>query len=275
MRNAILPLVSSQLYNFGSDEAQVSNLEVSTSVNELNVHATDFYSEPSILDDSNQLADGGFMIPYQSLISNQSASIGFLEYRPSRYQYSPSSFNNISHPLMQCSQAILPETKMDCQATNTVKGSIAVNNGVLQRDTGDLNESGTGAQIERNKNKRKKASSEGKLWRAQDTKANNIQANKIPVRRSQKLSDKITALQKLVSPYGKTDTASVLQEACLYIRLLQEQIQNLFQMMSDTYNKESPLHQSLGTEGEQVTDIRSRGFCLVPISLIQSISQEF
>ncbi|KAK4835970.1 hypothetical protein QYF36_016969 [Acer negundo] len=48
---------------------------------------------------------------------------------------------------------------------------------------------------------------------------------RVPLRRSQKLSDKITALQKLVSPYGKTDTASVLQEANLYIKLLQQQIQ--------------------------------------------------
>ena len=79
----------------------------------------------------------------------------------------------------------------------------------------------------------------------------------MPVKRSQKLSDRITALQKLVSPYGKvsngysfchpspkgislfsvfaetesgvlgllqTDTASVLQEASLYIKLLQGQI---------------------------------------------------
>nr|GMC63746.1 transcription factor bHLH112-like isoform X1 [Ipomoea batatas] len=39
------------------------------------------------------------------------------------------------------------------------------------------------------------------------------------------MTDKITALQKLVSPYGKTDTASVLQEACISIKALQDQIQ--------------------------------------------------
>uniref|UniRef100_A0A9I9EH37 BHLH domain-containing protein n=1 Tax=Cucumis melo TaxID=3656 RepID=A0A9I9EH37_CUCME len=50
----------------------------------------------------------------------------------------------------------------------------------------------------------------------------------VPIRRSQKLSDKITALQKLVSPYGKTDTASVLEEACLYIKFIQHHIQGMY-----------------------------------------------
>uniref|UniRef100_A0ACD5YMZ4 Uncharacterized protein n=1 Tax=Avena sativa TaxID=4498 RepID=A0ACD5YMZ4_AVESA len=50
-------------------------------------------------------------------------------------------------------------------------------------------------------------------------------AAKAPCKRSQKLGDKITALQQLVSPYGKTDTASVLHEAAACIRSLHEQIQ--------------------------------------------------
>ncbi|KAH0724383.1 hypothetical protein KY285_000223 [Solanum tuberosum] len=40
-----------------------------------------------------------------------------------------------------------------------------------------------------------------------------------------KLADKITALQQIVSPFGKTDTASVLWETINYVRFLQEQIQ--------------------------------------------------
>ncbi|KAL3536816.1 hypothetical protein ACH5RR_000182 [Cinchona calisaya] len=47
---------------------------------------------------------------------------------------------------------------------------------------------------------------------------------KVPVRRRQKLADKITALQKLVSPYGKTDAASVLHETSVFIKVLQDQI---------------------------------------------------
>ncbi|KAI3748702.1 hypothetical protein L6452_11969 [Arctium lappa] len=68
---------------------------------------------------------------------------------------------------------------------------------------------------------------------------------RVPMRRSQKLADKITALQKLVSPYGKTDTASVLQEAHISIKLLHDQIQ------------------------EAETGLHNRGLCLVPISTPQ------
>ncbi|KAJ8452075.1 hypothetical protein Cgig2_016656 [Carnegiea gigantea] len=63
--------------------------------------------------------------------------------------------------------------------------------------------------------------------------------------RKEKLGDRITALHQLVSPFGKTDTASVLLEAIGYIRFLQAQIQD---------NKDSP------------KDLSSRGLCLVPIS---------
>uniref|UniRef100_A0A453CVQ4 BHLH domain-containing protein n=1 Tax=Aegilops tauschii subsp. strangulata TaxID=200361 RepID=A0A453CVQ4_AEGTS len=40
-----------------------------------------------------------------------------------------------------------------------------------------------------------------------------------------KLGHKITALQQMVSPFGKTDTASVLYEAINYIKWLHEQVQ--------------------------------------------------
>eukprot|EP00268_Persea_americana_P006978 TRINITY_DN12544_c0_g1_i2.p1 TRINITY_DN12544_c0_g1~~TRINITY_DN12544_c0_g1_i2.p1 ORF type:complete len:124 (-),score=24.92 TRINITY_DN12544_c0_g1_i2:688-1059(-) len=43
--------------------------------------------------------------------------------------------------------------------------------------------------------------------------------------RKEKLGEKIAALQQLVSPFGKTDTASVLLEAMGYIKFLQEQVQ--------------------------------------------------
>ncbi|XP_052623458.1 transcription factor bHLH123 isoform X3 [Lactuca sativa] len=42
--------------------------------------------------------------------------------------------------------------------------------------------------------------------------------------KKEKMGDRITALQQLVSPFGKTDTASVLFEAIDYIRFLHEQV---------------------------------------------------
>ncbi|KAL5993467.1 hypothetical protein ACLOJK_014392 [Asimina triloba] len=42
--------------------------------------------------------------------------------------------------------------------------------------------------------------------------------------RKEKLGDRINALQQLVSPFGKTDTASVLFDAIEYIKLLHDQV---------------------------------------------------
>ncbi|CAA2982547.1 transcription factor bHLH112-like [Olea europaea subsp. europaea] len=56
--------------------------------------------------------------------------------------------------------------------------------------------------------------------------------------RKEKLGDRITALQQLVSPFGKTDTASVLQEAIEYIKFLHGQVS----VLSTSYLKnESPV----------------------------------
>ncbi|XP_020554489.1 transcription factor bHLH123-like, partial [Sesamum indicum] len=86
--------------------------------------------------------------------------------------------------------------------------------------------------------------------------------------RKEKMGDRITALQQLVSPFGKTDTASVLSEAIEYIKFLHEQVS----VLSTPYMKNgAPIqHQqssdkSKDSEGPR-QDLRSRGLCLVPIS---------
>ncbi|KAM0953584.1 putative transcription factor bHLH family [Dioscorea sansibarensis] len=81
-----------------------------------------------------------------------------------------------------------------------------------------------------------------------------------PTRRSQKLGDRITALQQLVSPFGKTDTASVLQEANVCIKVLHEQIKVL---TSPYFTK--------GFKEEKDKDLQSGGLCLVPISKITNL----
>ncbi|KAL1205378.1 Transcription factor [Cardamine amara subsp. amara] len=91
--------------------------------------------------------------------------------------------------------------------------------------------------------------------------------------RKEKLGDRITALQQLVSPFGKTDTASVLHDAIQYIKFLEEQI---------TVSSNPHLNSRGSGEQKQWSDkssnnihdqdcspkqdLRSRGLCLMPIS---------
>ncbi|GFY89550.1 basic helix-loop-helix (bHLH) DNA-binding superfamily protein [Actinidia rufa] len=89
----------------------------------------------------------------------------------------------------------------------------------------------------------------------------------------EKLGERITALQQLVSPYGKTDTASVLHEAMGYIRFLHEQVQ----VLCSPYLQRLPssLHlQEGGENGEAAAkkDLRSRGLCLVPLECIAHVA---
>ncbi|KAG6417486.1 hypothetical protein SASPL_119667 [Salvia splendens] len=96
----------------------------------------------------------------------------------------------------------------------------------------------------------------------------------VMVVKKEKLGERITALQQLVSPFGKTDTASVLHEALGYIRFLHDQVQVLcspyLQHMSPS-SSDAP-HSSLSV-GDEINsksskdDLRSRGLCLVPVDL--------
>ncbi|KAL6185502.1 hypothetical protein ACLB2K_041635 [Fragaria x ananassa] len=84
--------------------------------------------------------------------------------------------------------------------------------------------------------------------------------------RKEKLGERIVALQQLVSPYGKTDTASVLLEAMDYIRFLHEQVKVL----------SAPYLQSMPTakmQELQSFSLRSRGLCLVPIDCTVGVAQ--
>ncbi|CAN6335934.1 unnamed protein product [Urochloa humidicola] len=121
--------------------------------------------------------------------------------------------------------------------------------------------------------------------------------------RKERLGDRITALHQIVSPFGKTDTASVLQETIGYIRFLLGQIEALSypymghgngtSMQNGPMGERNPglfpeypgqlLNHNNNTTGTQQPavqqpdeqqsmndeakkDLRSRGLCLVPVS---------
>ncbi|XP_076954450.1 transcription factor bHLH68-like [Bidens hawaiensis] len=125
--------------------------------------------------------------------------------------------------------------------------------------------------------------------------------------RKEKLGDRITALHQLVSPFGKTDTASVLLEAIGYIRFLQSQIEALSlpylgsgsagnmrnqqhyvqqgernclfpedpgQLLNDSCMKMKASVREKDSQEEPKKDLRSRGLCLVPVSCTMQVGSD-
>ncbi|XWS26825.1 hypothetical protein CRYUN_Cryun26dG0063200 [Craigia yunnanensis] len=121
--------------------------------------------------------------------------------------------------------------------------------------------------------------------------------------RKEKLGDRITALHQLVSPFGKTDTASVLLESIGYIRFLQSQIEalslpymgsgsgNMRQQQSvrktliiisliylllneNCMKRKGGPDQQDSCDQEPKKDLRSRGLCLVPVSCTLQVGSD-
>ncbi|KAJ9567356.1 hypothetical protein OSB04_003322 [Centaurea solstitialis] len=95
--------------------------------------------------------------------------------------------------------------------------------------------------------------------------------------RKEKLGDRIAAIQQLVAPFGKTDTASVLMEAIGYIKFLQTQVETLSVPYMKSIDKTSggmPTRGGHLEEGNKETnkDLKSRGLCLVPLSCLSYIT---
>ncbi|XP_027919623.1 transcription factor bHLH153 isoform X5 [Vigna unguiculata] len=82
--------------------------------------------------------------------------------------------------------------------------------------------------------------------------------------RKEKIGERIVALQQLVSPYGKTDTSSVLKEAMEYIGFLHKQL------LSAPYLETSAAAKMQGMES---CSLRSRGLCLVPVSFTIGVAE--
>lgn len=86
-----------------------------------------------------------------------------------------------------------------------------------------------------------------------------------------KLGERIMALQQLVSPFGKSDTASVLLEALGYIRFLHDQVQALSSPYLQRMPSSAHLHEGREVEA-RTNDLRSRGLCLVPVSCTELVA---
>ncbi|CAH8251286.1 unnamed protein product [Arabidopsis lyrata] len=84
--------------------------------------------------------------------------------------------------------------------------------------------------------------------------------------RKDKVGERISALQQIVSPYGKTDTASVLLDAMHYIEFLHEQVK----VLSAPYLQTIP--DATQEEVEQYS-LRNRGLCLVPMENTVGVAQ--
>lgn len=96
--------------------------------------------------------------------------------------------------------------------------------------------------------------------------------------RKEKLGERIAALQQMVAPFGKTDTASVLMEAIGYIKFLQNQVETLsVPYMKSSRNKSNRTMMQGGSlledqSEEPKQDLKSRGICLVPLSCLSYIT---
>ncbi|XP_047317860.1 transcription factor bHLH154-like isoform X1 [Impatiens glandulifera] len=87
--------------------------------------------------------------------------------------------------------------------------------------------------------------------------------------RKENLGAKISTLQQLVSPFGKTDTASVLHEAMEYITFLHDQVK----VLSSPYLQSNPIPMNKLQEGDdELYNLRSKGLCLVPITYAAGIA---
>ncbi|KAI0508195.1 hypothetical protein KFK09_014330 [Dendrobium nobile] len=87
-----------------------------------------------------------------------------------------------------------------------------------------------------------------------------------PKEKKDRIGERVAALQQLVSPFGKSDTASVLTEATAYINFLHDQLK----VLSAPY-----LHSSGGRlqQGEDFYSLKSRGLCLIPVAATVQIAR--
>ncbi|CAL9156373.1 unnamed protein product [Musa hybrid cultivar] len=154
-----------------------------------------------------------------------------------------------------------------------LRGSDSSYGRIQGHDGSSSREHGKSTGTTEGKKKRSDENSQTQLKKSkhENSTVSSLQAPKV------KMTDKITSLQQLVSPFGKTDTASVLFETINCIKVLQEQVQ----LLSNSYMKSSRIkdHSSWGEmnkkeKAEAEADLRSKGLCLVPVSCVPQVHQQ-
>ncbi|CDY51324.1 hypothetical protein HID58_037548 [Brassica napus] len=90
--------------------------------------------------------------------------------------------------------------------------------------------------------------------------------------RKDKVGERISALQQIVSPYGKTDTASVLLDAVHYIEFLHEQVKVCILLFTRSKRSVSANSTATLVEIEQYS-LSNRGLCLVPMESTAGVAQ--
>ncbi|CAL1374473.1 unnamed protein product [Linum trigynum] len=274
MRDSVVPLSasSSQLYNFGNSSSTIGEVQVMPSLD-----ISSFCWDSSAFTNYQLEPPAGFHIT-----PHQPESFNVASYDPS---FEPADWYGYS-PFSACDSTSSSDSIMMSSNVTSAAATAAamVENGMYSKhgrkraiEVSSRATKGTTTAAGKRKKSSSATNSAGSRHEQQqmnDQSITTIQEFKlqVPARRSQKLSDKITALQKLVSPYGKTDTASVLQEASLYIKLLQKQIQMLSKGASSSSSLEDFDNKTWtttigGSDGE-LSDLRNRGLCLVPLSMM-------
>ncbi|XP_031474581.1 transcription factor bHLH112-like isoform X2 [Nymphaea colorata] len=152
-----------------------------------------------------------------------------------------------------------------------------------EKRSGVMNEATQG--IKRNSSTPQTKTSEGSSKRPRLESSTSMPPLKV---RKEKLGDRISALQQLVSPFGKTDTASVLKEAIGYIKFLHGQVETLSvpylrsssssgsgaRAIQGVPNKAYCSAGEKKEEDEVIRNLRSRGLCLVPLSCMSHLSND-
>ncbi|GMH18154.1 hypothetical protein Nepgr_019995 [Nepenthes gracilis] len=202
----------------------------------------------------------------------------------SNFRCSSSPFFSLNTPKMLCFEDFLRQNELGFTAT-TQKWTVTHADFSPASSVGSKN-SGFNSS---SKSKKKRSgpgqeSVEGSRWDAGAPMEGNRNSKKCAresttssarqrkVKR-ERLGEGIAALQLLVSPYGKTDTASVLHEAIGYIRFLQEQVSVLCSPYLQGQPEENHPHdKGENRDREWTKGLRSRGLSLVPVDCIAHIT---